>query len=223
MDPRIIPTARAIPRLTFKEIRLLSSKGFNVFHLDAMLKCRDRKIPINIRNTNAPHEPGTLILNERVPEEGVVGIARLDNMSYIHIEKDMLGEEIGFTAALLQIFRDFRINTYHYPTDKDDITVLVRKEDLLGSINDLRRVIEKRLQPDSMSVVYNLSVITPVGTGLKGNSYPIIDALRALGDAHVPIELIDQSPSQICFHIGVNQNLADQAMRILYEALIARK
>ena len=90
VDPRIIHEAKDIPRLTFKEIRLLSSKGFNVFHLDAMLKCRDRKIPINIRNTNAPHEPGTLILNERVPEEGVVGIARLDNMSYIHIEKTCL-------------------------------------------------------------------------------------------------------------------------------------
>lgn len=220
VDPRIIGEARAIPRLTFKEIRLLSSKGFNVFHLDAMLKCRDRKIPINIRNTNVPSDPGTLILNERVPEEGVVGIARLDNMSYIHIEKDMLGEEIGFTASLLQIFHDFGVNTYHYPTDKDDITVLVSKEDLLGSINDLRRVIEKKLKPDNMRVVYNLSVITPVGLGLIGNAYPIIDALRALGDAYIPIELIDQSPSQICFHVGVPQNIADQAMRILYKTLI---
>lgn len=220
VDPRIISEAKAIPRLTFKEIRLLSSKGFNVFHLDAMLKCRDRKIPINIRNTNMPSDPGTLILNERVPEEGVVGIARLDNMSYIHIEKDMLGEEIGFTASLLQIFRDFGINTYHYPTDKDDITVLVSKDDLLGSINDLRRVIEKQLKPDNMRVVYNLAVLTPVGLGLTGNAYPIIDALKALGDAHIPIELIDQSPSQICFHVGVPQNIADQALRILYDTLI---
>ncbi|MDO3383374.1 aspartate kinase [Gilvimarinus algae] len=219
-DPRIIKEARAIPRLTFKEIRLLSSKGFNVFHLDAMLKCRDRKIPINIRNTNAPNEPGTLILNERVPEEGVVGIARLDNMSYIHIEKDMLGEEVGFTASLLQIFHDFGINTYHYPTDKDDIAVLVSKDDLLGSINDLRRVIEKRLKPDNMRVEYNLSIITPVGLGLNRNSYPIIEALSALGDAHVPIELIDQSPSQICFHVGVYQTVADEATRILYNTLI---
>ncbi|UTF59354.1 aspartate kinase [Gilvimarinus sp. DA14] len=221
-DPRIIKEARAIPRLTFKEIRLLSSKGFNVFHLDAMLKCRDRKIPINIRNTNSPKEPGTLILNERVPEEGVVGIARLDNMSYIHIEKDMLGEEVGFTASLLQIFHDFGINTYHYPTDKDDIAVLVSKDDLLGSINDLRRVIEKRLKPDNMRVVYNLSIITPVGLGLNRNTYPIIEALSALGDAHIPIDLIDQSPSQICFHVGVPQTVADEATRILYNILIGQ-
>lgn len=220
-DPGIIPAARAIPRLTFKEIRLLSSKGVNVFHLDAMLNCRKRKIPIHVRNTNRPDDPGTQILNERVPEEGVVGIARLDNMAYIYLEKDMLCEEIGFTATLLTIFQNYGINTYHYPTDKDDIAVLVKQDDLKGSINDLRRAIEKQLKPDFMDVVYNLSIITPVGLGLKRNSYPMVDAINALGEHHIPIEMIDQSPSQICFHIGVSQAIADDALRLLYRVLIA--
>ncbi|WP_417390991.1 aspartate kinase [Gimesia sp.] len=220
-DPGIIPAARAIPRLTFKEIRLLSSKGVNVFHLDAMLNCRKRKIPIHVRNTNRPDDPGTQILNERVPEEGVVGIARLDNMAYIYLEKDMLCEEIGFTATLLTIFQNYGINTYHYPTDKDDIAVLVKQDDLKGSINDLRRSIEKQLKPDFMDVVYNLSIITPVGLGLKRNSYPMVDAINALGEHHIPIEMIDQSPSQICFHIGVSQAIADDALRLLYRVLIA--
>ncbi|HAW30996.1 MAG TPA: aspartate kinase, partial [Planctomycetaceae bacterium] len=92
-----------------------------------------------------------------------------------------------------------------YPTDKDDIAVLVKQDDLKGSINDLRRTIEKQLKPDFMDVVYNLSIITPVGLGLKRNSYPLVDAINALGEHHIPIEMIDQSPSQICFHIGVSQ------------------
>lgn len=222
VDPNVIPEARAIPRLTFKEIRLLSSKGFNVFHLDAMLMCRRRKIPIHIRNTNQPNDAGTVILNERVPEEGVVGIARLDNMAYVYLEKHALSEESGFTAGLLNIFQEFGVKTFHYPTDKDDIAVLVDQDDLKGSINDLRRTIEKRLKPDFMDVVYNLAIITPVGLGLKRNSYPIIEALRALGDAHIPIEMIDQSPSQLCFHIGVSQAVADDAMGLLYRTLIPR-
>jgi len=180
VDPRLVSEARAIPRLTFKEIRL----------------------------------------SERVPEEGVVGIARLDNIAYIYMEKDMLGEEIGFTADLLGILRDFNIQTYHFPTDKDDIAVLVNQEDLTGTINDLRRRIEEKLNPDLMNVAYNLSVLTPVGLGLYGNSYPGVEALGALGKAHIPIEMIDQSPSQICFHIGVQQSVADDALRILYTTLI---
>lgn len=219
-DPRLIPTARAIPRLTFKEIRLLSSKGFNVFHLNAMLSCKDGKIPIHIRNTNEPRDPGTVILVERVPEEGVVGIARLDNVSYIYLEKDMLGEEVGFTAELLTILQEFGVHTYHYPTDKDDIAVLVNQDDLVGAINDLRRRIEEQLKPDFMDVAYNLSILTPVGLGLRGNSYPVVEALSALGRAHIPIEMIDQSPSQICFHIGVQRSVADHALQILYKTLI---
>jgi aspartate kinase len=219
-DPRLISRARAIPRLTFKEIRLLSSKGFNVFHLNAMLPCRQRKIPIHIRNTNRPGDRGTLILSERVPEEGVVGIARLDNVAYIYLEKDQLGEEIGFTAELLRIFQDFGIQTYHYPTDKDDIAVVVNQNDLTGTINDLRRRIEQKLKPDFMDVVYNLSILTPVGMGLKGNSYPMVAALSALGEAHIPIEVVDLSPSQICFHIGVQYAVGDAALEILYNTLI---
>lgn len=221
-DPRIISEAQVIPRLTYKEIRLLSSKGFNVFHFDAMRSCRQRKIPISIRNTNRPQDRGTMVLNERVPEEGVVGIARLDNIAYIYLEKDTLGEEIGFTAGLLEIFKEHNINTYHYPTDKDDIAIVVDQDDLKGAINDMRREIEERLQPDYMDVVYNLAIITAVGIGLKGNSYPIIDALSALGENHIPIEMVDQSPSQICFHIGISQMVADEATRILYDALITK-
>lgn len=219
-DPRLISKAQAIPRLTFKEIRLLSSKGFNVFHLNAMLPCRQRKIPIHIRNTNRPGDRGTLILSERVPEEGVVGIARLDNVAYIYLQKDQLGEEIGFTAELLRIFQDFGIQTYHYPTDKDDIAVVVNQNDLTGTINDLRRCIEEKLEPDFMDVFYNLSILTPVGMGLKGSTFPMLAALTALGEANIPIEMVDLSPSQICFHIGVQYAVGDAALQILYDTLI---
>ena len=219
-DPRIIKNARTIPRLTFKEIRLLSSKGTGVLHHDAMVQCRRRKIPIQIRNTNAPNERGTSILNERVPEEGVVGIAKLDGVAYIYLEKDGLSDEMGFIADLLRILNEHGISTYHYPTDKDDLAVVVNQEELKGSINDLRRDIERTLRPDVMDVVYNLAILTPVGLGLKANSYPIVDALQALASEHINIEMIDQSPSQLCFHVGVGQAVANDALEVLYKALI---
>ena len=222
-DPRLIPDCQVIPRLTFKEIRLLSSTGFNVFHFDAMISCKKSQIPINIRNTNRPEEKGTVILNERVPEEGIVGIAMLDNMAYVYLEKDLLGETIGFTAQLLQIFQEYNINTYFYPTDKDDIAVLVNQEDLVGRINNLRREIEKRLKPDYMNVIYNQAVITPVGLGLKGDSFTLMKAISILGEHKIPIEMIDQSPSQICFHIGLQQAVAEEAVKILHSNLLKRK
>jgi aspartate kinase len=223
VDPRVIENANVIPRLTFKELRLLSSKGFNVFHFDAMLNCKKSKIPINIRNTNNPDHAGTMILSERVPMEDNVGIARLDNMASIHIQKDMLAEEIGFMAELLKVFSEFGINTYHYPTDKDDIAVLVDQECLKGNINNLRRQIEKRIKTDNITVTYNLSIITIVGIGLRENSFAIVDAIWALKENNISFDLFDMSPSKISFHIGVSQNIADVALQTLYDNLLKKE
>ncbi len=222
VDPRVISDAKVIPRLTFKELRLLSSKGFNVFHFNAMLNCKKGKIPINIKNTNNPKHEGTLILSERVPMEDVVGIAKLDNMALIHIQKDMLGEEVGFSAKLLRIFSEFKINTYHYPTDKDDIAILVEQEDLKGKINNLRRQIEKELKTDHLHVTYHLSILTLVGIGLKENSIVIVDAITALKRNNISFEMFDMSPSKISFHIGVSQNISDVALKILQEELLKK-
>jgi aspartate kinase len=219
-DPRIIDEADVVPRLTFKEIRLLSTKGFNVFHFDAMTGCRKGNIPINIRNTNRPSAAGTMILNERVPVEEVAGIARLDNMAYIHLEKEGLGEEIGFTEGLLGIFNKYDINSYHYPTDKDDIAVLLRKEDLSGNINNLRTAIEEKLQPDTVEVVYDLAILSMVGIGMRNNSYAIADAVSVLKDNHIDIEMLDQGPAKISFHIGVAQHHADRALELLHKRLL---
>jgi aspartate kinase len=222
VDPRVVDDAKVITRLTFKELRLLSSKGFNVFHFNAMLSCKKGKIPINIRNTNNPTHKGTLILSERVPMEDVVGIAKLDNMALIHIQKDMLGEEIGFSANLLKIFSEFKINTYHYPTDKDDIAILVEQEDLKGKINNLRRKIEKDLNTDNLYVTYNLSILTLVGIGLKENSFVIVDAITALKQNNIPFDMFDMSPSKISFHIGVSQNISDVALKTLQNELLKK-
>ncbi len=220
VDPRVISDANVIPRLTFKELRLLSSKGFNVFHFDAMLNCKKSKIPINIRNTNNPEHEGTIILNERVPMEDLVGIAKLDNMASIHLQKDMLADEIGFTAELLKIFGEFGINSYHYPTDKDDIAILVDQEDLKGNINKFRREIERRLKTRNIYVAYNLSVITLVGIGLKQNTFAIVDAITALKENNISFDMFDMSPSKVSLHIGVSQNVADAALETLYSKLL---
>lgn len=222
VDPRVIEGANVIPRLTFKELRLLSSKGFNVFHFNAMLNCKKSKIPINIRNTNNPDHDGTLILNERVPMEDLVGIAKLDNMTAIHLQKDMLADEIGFTAELLKIFSEYGINTYHYPTDRDDISILVEQEDLKGNINNLRREIERRLKTDNIFVTYNLAIITLVGIGLRENAFAIVDAITALKEQNISFEMFDMSPSKISFHIGVSQNISDIALQTLYKKMLSR-
>jgi len=220
VDPRIIGDAEVIPRLTYKEIRLLSSKGFNIFHFDAMVNCKKRNIPINIKNTNNPSAPGTMIVSDRVPDETVVGIGRLDNIAYLYVEKDGAGEKIGFVSSLLKIFKDFGIKTYHYPTDMDDISVIFNQDDLKGYEDDLKDTIQKELDPDILELNYNITVLSPVGIGMKDQPGVIATAANALKEKNINIEIIDQGPAQISFHIGLQNYFADNAIMALYNAFL---
>jgi aspartate kinase len=222
VDPRIIPEAGVIPELTYKEIRLLSSRGFNVFHFDAMINCKNKNIPINIRNTNNPGAPGTMIVGSRIPEEMVVGIARMDGLAYVYLEKDMIGETIGFTMELLDIFKGFNINTHHYPSDMDDIAVIVDQVDLIGKIDDLTALIKQQLNPDYIDIQSNLSLLSPVGSGMKDTPGVLAKAADALYRQGINIEVVDQGPSQMSFHFGINQVHGDAGIRALFKDLLKR-
>lgn len=221
-DPRIIKKARVIPRLTYKEIRLLASKGFNVFHYDAMVRCKKKGIPINIRNTNNPSADGTTIVAQRVPEETTVGIARMDNIAYLYLEKDGSQEIIGFVNRVLNIMKDYGIETYHYPTDRDDVAVIMNQDDLIGCEDDITETIKRELDPDNMEFFYNLSIISPVGIGMRYDPGVIAEAALAMKNNNINIEIIDQGPAQISFHLGIQGYYADNALNALYDRLIVQ-
>jgi aspartate kinase len=221
VDPRIIPDARVIPRLTYKEIRLLSSKGFDVFHFNAMINCKKRGIPIQIRNTDNPEAQGTLIVSERVPEETAVGIARLDDVAYIYVEKDGLGEVIGATKDILDILKQYSVRTYHYPTDRDDLAILVDQNDLVDKADVIKDEIRAAIEPDVLDMIYNITVLSPVGLGMKDNPGILAQAATALKNENINIEIVDQGPAQISFHFGIQVYYANDALKALYRGLIS--
>ncbi|MBN1473467.1 MAG: ACT domain-containing protein, partial [Syntrophaceae bacterium] len=220
VDPRLIPEAKVISRLTYKEIRLLSSKGFDVFHYDAMVNCKKRNIPIQIRNTNNLASEGTLIVSERVPEEVVVGIARKDDIAYLYVERDGAGEAIGFVHDLLSVIKDYGIETYHYPTDRDDVAILLNQNDMVGFAEDIKEKIEKEFRPDTLEFNYNITILSPVGIGMKNHPGVIAQASTALKEQNINIDIINQGPAQISFHFGFQNYYADSALRAMYKSLI---
>jgi len=216
VNPDLIPEAKVIPELTFKEIRLLASKGFNVFHYDAMINCRDSGIPINIRNTNNTSAPGTMIVSERVPHEAVVGIARMDDVAYVYVEKDMIDEQVGFMDDILRIFREYELSTHYYPADKDDIAYIVEEGDLNGKGEKIIETIRERLNPRTVIIKDGLSILNPVGIGMRNRPGVLAAAAVALADRDINLEIVDQSPAQIGFHFGVKSERADEGYRALY-------
>jgi len=221
-DPRIIEHPHVIDYITYRELRELSYMGASVLHEDAVFPVRRANIPINIRNTNRPSDPGTFIvpsLPSNAHKRIVTGIAGHKGFSSVYVEKSMMNGEIGFVAKLLQIFAEHGISFEHCPSGIDTVSILVSTEALAPAREEILQQIHERLQPDHVSVEDGLALIAVVGQGMiyaKGTAARIF---RVIADANINIRMIDQGSSELNIIIAVKETDYELAIRSLYHAV----
>jgi len=220
MDPRIIENPPAIDCMTYREMRELSYAGFGVFHDEAVIPAVHAGIPINIRNTNRPHQPGTMVVRHRVAEHGaVVGIASDSGFCNIFLDKYMMNREIGFGRRLLQILEDEGVSYEHMPSGIDNISVVVREGGF--SVDKERRVADRiayELKPDNLQIERGYALVMVVGEGLYYTPGMAAKAALALAEAQVNIEMMNQGSSEISMMFGVRTDQREKAVRALYKA-----
>ena len=221
-DPNIIPNPEKIETITYRELRELSYMGASVLHEDAVFPVRRANIPINIRNTNRPQDPGTFIvptLPANAHKRKVTGIAGHKGFSSVYVEKSMMNGEIGFVAHLLQIFADHGISFEHCPSGIDTVSIIVSTEALAPAREEILRRIQDELQPDHVSVEDGLALIAVVGQGMiyaKGTAARIF---RVIADANINIRMIDQGSCELNIIIAVKETDYELAIRSLYHAV----
>jgi aspartate kinase len=224
-DPRIVDDPKPIKTITYRELRELSYMGASVLHEDAIFPVRYAGIPINIRNTNEPEAPGTMIVSstsEYDPETVITGIAGKRGFSVITIEKDMMNAEIGFGRRVLDVLEDNDISFEHLPSGVDTMSVIVstasikdemRRERVLSSIT-------KRVRPDSLVIEDGLALLAVVGRGMvkaKGTAARVFAAISAAG---INIRMIDQGSSELNIIIGMEEHDLEKALCAIYAEFV---
>ena len=221
-DPRIVENPRVIDYITYTELRELSYMGASVLHEDAVFPVRKAGIPINIRNTNRPEDPGTRIV-ARLPaiahRRTVTGIAGKQGFSSIHIEKAMMNGEIGFIARLLQIFADLGLSIEHCPSGIDTVSVVVNTEAMQPHREELLRRIFNELNPDAVTVEDELALIAVVGEGMASSKGTAARVFSALYSADVNIRMIDQGSSELNIIVSVEDDDYTTALKSIYTAM----
>lgn len=219
-DPKIVPEAKPIRELTYREVRELSYAGFSVFHEEAIIPVVHRKIPIRVRNTYQPNEPGTLILPERKYVHGeIAGIAAKAGFCTVHLSKYLMNREIGFGRRLLQIFEEEGLSFEHMPSGIDNISVVLREEELDSETEQtILRRIKEELHVDDVYVERGLALIMVAGEGMRYTVGLAAKATSALASAKVNIEMLDQGASEISMMFGVKAEDMSRAVRQLYHA-----
>lgn len=221
-DPRIVPDAKPISRVSYKELRELSYMGASVLHEDAIYPARIADIPINIRNTNQPQAPGTLITAEAPKlEEGQIisGIAGKKNFLVIAIYKSRLSNERGFVRRLAGILEDYGLLLEHMPSGIDTLSVVLSGELAAGKLDDILEEIEVQLKPDTIEVSEGIALIATVGHGMAARKGVSATLFTALAEVGVNIRMIDQGSSEMNIIVGVENKDFETSIKAIYRAL----
>ncbi len=221
-DPRIIKNPEVIKVITYRELRELSYMGATVLHEDAVFPVRKAGIPINIRNTNAPEDEGTLIVESTCHQSKytVTGIAGKKGFVAVNIDKDMMNSEVGFGRKVLQAFEQNGISFEHVPSGIDTMTVFVHQEEFVGKEQQVLSAIHRLAQPDTIDLEADLALIAVVGRGMRSTRGTAGRIFSALAHANVNVKMIDQGSSELNIIIGVANNDFETAIEAIYDIFV---
>ena len=221
-DPRIVENPKSIDIITYRELRELSYMGASVLHESAIFPVRKEGIPINIRNTNAPEDKGTMIVETTCnrPDCIITGVAGKKGFVSISIDKDMMNSEIGFGRKVLQVFEDNGISFEHMPSGIDTMTVFVHQDEFVEKEQKVLAELHRAVSPDSIDLESDLALIAVVGRGMKNNSGIAANIFSALAKAKINIKMIDQGSSELNIIIGVRNRYFEDAIKTIYGVFI---
>ena len=223
-DPRIVENPQTIPEVTYDELRELSYSGAQVLHEGTIFPVREKNIPLNIRNTNDPTDPGTLIkesfATDSDPNRFITGITGKKDFSIISLTKRGLSGEVGCLRRVLSIFERHNISIDYVPNGIDNLSIVVSTEAIAQSLYTIMADIQKELQPDSLTVHDQIAVVAAVGRkmafrpGISGKIF------ATLGEAGVNIRMINQGPDELNIIFGVDNKDFKTAIRVLYDSFV---
>ena len=221
-DPRIVKDAKPIDNVSYMELRELSYMGASVLHESAISPAREENIPINIRNTNRPQDPGTVITSEAQAHNGsvITGIAGNKDFTVIAIYKNNLSTEVGFVRRLLSVLEENNIPLEHLPSGIDTVSLVVAKKYLEDNLDEIIDEIKMQTKPDTIEVYENMALIATVGARMASVPGVAAKLFTSLYDADVNIRMIDQGSSEMNIIVGVKNKDFETAIKAIYNAFV---
>lgn len=223
-DPRVVKNPKCIRELSYRELRELSYMGATVLHEDAIFPVHRAGIPTNIRNTNDPSDPGTMIVMKPSPDRDrsqvITGVAGHKNFTLLSIEKAMMNAEYGFGRRVLQALEDFGVSFEHLPTGIDTMSVVIADKELVTRKEQIIQRIQQTCQPDSIEISSGIALIATVGHGMTSAPGTAAKLFTALSDAGVNIRMIDQGSSELNIIVGIDIQDFEVAMNAIYNAFV---
>ena len=224
-DPKIVPDPEPIERITYSELRELSYIGAQVLHEGTIFPVREKNIPLNIRNTNQPDHPGTMIREsfeevEMQDDRFITGIAGKKDFSVITVTKNGMSSELGILRQMLEVLEKYQVNVEYLPSGIDSVSLVVASDKAQPCLYQMMGDLQKAVKPDSIHVTDNMAIVAAVGRkmafkpGISGKIF------ATLGENGINIRMITQGPEELNIIVGVDNKGFASAIRVLYNSFV---
>lgn len=224
-DPRIVENPKTIERATYSELRQLSYSGAQVLHEMTVFPVREKNIPLNIRNTNDPSHPGTLVSEEFVEPRSsqqrfITGIAGKRDYSVVTIAKKGMAGAVGTLRAIVEVFENNAVPICYTPTGIDVLSLVVPTEKLTPHLYSVTDELRSEIHPDNIKITDNIAIIAAVGRKMAFRAGTSGKIFAALGERGINIRMISQGPDELNILVGVDNKDYAETIRVLYNAFV---
>lgn len=227
-DPRIVPAARLLPRLTYREAAELTFYGAKVLHFPAMIPAIAAGIPIQVRNSFRPENPGSIIDRRGAARAvGIAAVTSIRNLATVSLEgKGMVGIP-GIAARAFSAVAKERVNVlmFSQASSEQNICLVISEEDRQRSLRALRDEFALEIASrilDGVAAHGPVAAIATVGEGMRGTPGIAASIFSALARAGVNIEAIAQGSSEVNISFIVEDDDARLAVAAVHRLCIER-
>ena len=210
----------------YDELRELSYSGAQVIHEGTIFPVREKNIPVNIRNTNAPADPGTIIQEhfeiDHDPHRFITGITGKKDFSIISLSKRGMNNQVGVLRKVLTVLERHNISVDYVPNGIDNVSVVLPTESIAADLYTILGEIQQEVEPDSLQFHDPIAVVAAVGRkmafrpGISGKIF------AALGESGINIRMINQGPDELNIIFGVDNRDFKAAIKVLYNSCVSK-
>src|SRR5690242_1249117 len=215
-DPRVVPEAQTVERLSYGEAAELAYFGAKVLHPKTIQPAIEKSIPVRICNSRAPHEQGTLVgPGPKTTSRPVKAIAHKTGVTTVQITSARMLGAYGFLRALFDVFARHRTVVDVVTTSEVSVSLSLDDASSLPSI-------VAELEPlGTVRVEQGRAIICVVGAGLRGTPGIAARVFSTISDINVT--LISQGASSINFTFAIEEERVQEAVTRLHEEFFATK
>ena len=218
-DPKIVKDPLTVPVLVYREIRELALNGAEVLHEDAISPARRLGIPINIKNTFEPDNPGTLIVQNADFYESplaISGITGRTGYASILIEKERLNRDASIMPAISRVLSDMGIRIIGQQVGLDSVSLIVEAGVIRGVEDELTDELRRVTGTDDIDISFGLATISVVGRNITGTSSVAVRIFEALSGERVNIRFVDHAPDRVSVQVGVSEADYRKSIKAIY-------